>query len=124
MLIIQSQSLVESRKLLETLVEYQKEKLQKFENRFTEVLSTFKKSFNEATKDLILSHGDKFVSVKTNPFAQEAFKESVNVESIDKNNQKMELLVQALTKFRKLMNERLNKVVTKLDEATSREKSF
>eukprot|EP00347_Sterkiella_histriomuscorum_P013422 403364764 len=124
MLIVQLDMMIESKKALETLVEYQKEKLSKFENRFGEVLNTFKKTFNDVTKDFVLSHGEKFVSVKTNPFAKEAIKESINVEKIEKANLKMDKLIQALQKFGKSMNEKLSKVVVKLEEATSKDQSF
>lgn len=53
----------EAKKVLEVLIDYQKEKLEKFEIRFAEILSIFRKSFNDTTKDVILSYGEKFVSV-------------------------------------------------------------
>lgn len=63
LLIINSQIFAETKKNLEVLIEYQKSKLEKFEARFTEILGIFKKAFNDQTKDLIISHGEKFVSV-------------------------------------------------------------
>lgn len=75
----------ETKKALETLAEYEQDKLEKFENKFSEILELFKKSFNEHTKDIVLSYGEKFVSVQSNPFAQEALKESLNLGKISKN---------------------------------------
>ncbi len=98
------------------MVEYQKVKLEKFEARFLEILSIFKKAFNDQTKELILSHGEKFISVQTNPFAKEALKESVNVSRIEKNNQKLEKLLDVLKKFRTMMDERLSKVLLKMED--------
>ena len=77
---------IDAKKQLEGLVEYQKSKLQKFEARFIDILGIFKKAFNDQTKELILSHGEKFISVNTNPFAREALKESINISKIEKNN--------------------------------------
>jgi hypothetical protein len=47
LLIINGQIFSETKKSLEVLIEYQKTKLEKFEARFTEILSIFKKAFND-----------------------------------------------------------------------------
>jgi len=62
-----------------------------------------------------LSHGEKFISVNTNPFAKEALKESINITKIEKNNQKMEKILQALNMYIAQMDDKLSKVVHKLD---------
>ena len=111
LLIINSQIFGEAKKQLEVLIEYQKTKLEKFEARFLEILNIFKKAFNDQTKELIISHGEKFVSVQTNPFVKEALKESLNISKIEKQTQKMEQLMGVLKKFRNMMDERLTKVV-------------
>ena len=87
-------------------------------------MSVFRRAFNDQTKELILSHGEKFISVQTNPFAKEALKESINVSKIEKNNQKLEKLLDVLKKFRFMMDERLNKVVFKMDDLSKKEKAY
>ena len=98
--------------------------MEKFEARFMEVLTIFKKAFNDQTKELILSHGEKFISVQTNPFVREVLQESINVSKIEKNNQKLEKLVAILKKFRGLMDEKMSKVLVKMDDISSKEKSL
>ena len=51
-------------------------------------MNIFKKSFNDQTRDVILSYGEKFVSVQSNPFAKDALKESIDLGRIEKNNKK------------------------------------
>lgn len=69
LLIINSGTFSEAKIMLEELIKSQKSKLEKFENRFTEILQIYKNAFNDQTKELILSHGDKIINVKSNPFA-------------------------------------------------------
>ena len=90
LIIVNESQFYETKKALEALIEYQRTKLQKFENKFADILKIFKKAFNDTTKDVILSYGEKFVSVQSNPFAKDALKESINIGKIDKNNQKFE----------------------------------
>lgn len=73
----------ESKKHLEAIIEYQRETLQKFEAKFADILKIFKKAFNDNTKDVILSYGEKFVSVNSNPFAKDALKGSINFGKIE-----------------------------------------
>jgi hypothetical protein len=62
--------------------------------------------------------------VQTNPFAKEAIKESINVSRIEKNNQNFEKMVEALKKYRNYMYEKLNKVISKMDELIGKDTSF
>jgi hypothetical protein len=73
---------------------------------------------------VILSYGEKFVSVHSNPFAKDALKESINLGKIEKNNVKFEKFIDAMKKFRSVMDERMNKVLTKIDDISAREKSI
>jgi|LauGreDrversion4_2_1035121.scaffolds.fasta_scaffold1555189_1 hypothetical protein len=70
---------------------------------------------------MILSHGEKFIDVNNNPFAQDALKESVSISKIEKNNQKLESIVAALKKFIVLTKERTGQVLTNFDEIVKRE---
>ncbi|CDW75196.1 UNKNOWN [Stylonychia lemnae] len=124
MIILYHGMFIDAKKQLENLVEYQKTKLQKFESRLNEILNTFKKGFNDQTKELILSHGEKFISVNTNPFAKEALRESINITKIEKNNQNMEKVLQALNQYTILIGDKLGKVVQKFDEMSNKEKSL
>jgi len=49
------------------------------------MLRMFKSLFNEKnTKDVLISYGDQFVKVQSNPFAQDAFRDSLRVQEINK----------------------------------------
>ena len=70
LVIINSSGFKEAKKNLESQIEYQRAKMEKFEFRFSEILKSFKTFFSDQTKELILSHGERFISVNnTNPFA-------------------------------------------------------
>jgi hypothetical protein len=56
-------------KEFETIIEYLNTKLEKTERNLQGICNTYKNAFNDQTKDMLLSHGDKFISVQTNPFA-------------------------------------------------------
>ena len=111
-------------KEFETLIEYHNTKLEKFETKIQKILGTFKSAFNEQTKDMLLSHGDKFISVQTNPFAPQALKESINISKIDKNNKKLEELIEAIKKFRSLQNQQQTGMKEKFQEIVKKENSY
>ena len=48
----------EAKATLETLIGYQKDKLDKFEKKFIDILGVFKSQFSEQTKDIIISYGE------------------------------------------------------------------
>ena len=56
-------------KQLEAHIEYEKTKLERFEFRLSDIQKSYKECFNDSTKDIIVSHGEKFISVQNNPFA-------------------------------------------------------
>jgi hypothetical protein len=42
-------------------------------------------------------------------------KESINIGKIERNNQKFEQFIEALKKYRSLMDEKMTKIVNKID---------
>ena len=115
-MIVNREQYLGSRKELEDQVEYLKQKLQKMDSRFQEILKVFKASFNEQTRELILSHGEKFITVQTNPFAAQALKESVSISRIEKNSQKLEHLLDAYKKFSVLINKKFDSCISNFDQ--------
>lgn len=93
------------------------------ETRLLQILAVFKASFNGQTRELILSHGEKFISVNTNPFVNQALKESISLDKIEQTNQRMELILEALKKFRNKASEKMTMGLGYLDELTTRENS-
>ena len=67
-------------------IQYQKKKLNSLESQLSEIIEFFAKSFSPQTGDLIISHGEKFISVApTNPFAQRALEDSISFSKIEKS---------------------------------------
>ena len=86
---------------LDETIQYQRKKLNSLESQLSEIIELFTKSFNTQTKDLIISHGEKFISVAaTNPFAQKALEESVSVSKIEKSQKRLVELIDAFKKVR------------------------
>lgn len=91
--------------------------MDKFYSKFNDVLSIFKKAFNDGTKEMILSHGEKIVAVQHNPFIKDVLKESLDVAKIEWNNQKMGSYLDVFKKYTKVVDEKAKDVLKKLEDA-------
>ncbi len=61
--IVNTRAYAETKVELEAHIDHLKSKLEKFEAGLLEIHKTYKQCFNEQTRELIVSHGEKFISV-------------------------------------------------------------
>ena len=85
--------------------------------RLTELYKVF-------DQKILSQANEKYVNVKTNPFAKDALKESLDLNQFQKNLMKFDVLVDSAKKFSEVFSKDMDFIKTKLEAATEDSKEI